>query len=504
MTGWRQSLVGFFMLPLSLLPFVAYVTQTAEGHLLWTKAVHPLFAPDLPLLPGDEARWIDDRAPRYADAAAVLVYHGLGSSVGAEATQTMTPDQFGEQLVALRAAGMNPVTATQFADACAGGAPLPDNAVMITFDDGRTEAMLHADPLLDQADMTATMFVISGAADTPSLFYAGWSRLEEYHASGRWDLQAHTDALHDTLAPDPADEVQQRPLLVNRLDGESLTEWRRRVAVDLQASSDKLRAHTGARPVAFAYPFGAYGGDERTDDPRIARELRRLLSDHVEIAFQQDDQETVDLADCHDDPLMLRRLDVGAWTGPELLARIATMARYQQVGERIAGDSQRRPTPLAGDPRTPADQPAGDAGARGAGGDEASPSGAADGPRRSREAPAAGGLPLLGGRLPALPGDGAALPPLRPPAPTLPPVQVPAPPPPVRVPSDPAPAPSVPPPPPPRVDPTPTPTQPTPTQPAPPSPAEPEPERPAPGKKPKPERTPPGLVKKDELPGRSR
>ena len=338
-TGWRHNIVGLLMLPLSMLPFSAYVTQTAEGHLLWTKATHPLFGPDLPHLSNGEVTSIDEEAPRYSEAAAVLVYHGLGTSVGEEASQTMTPVQFGEQLVALRTAGMNPVTATEFVDACAGGEPLPDNAVMITFDDGRTEAMMHADPLLEQANMTATMFVISGAADTPSLFYAGWSTLEAHHASGRWDLQAHTAALHDTIPADPAGEVQQRPLLVNRLDGETLADWRERVAADLDASSDSLRKHTGSRPVAFAYPFGAYGGDSRSNDPRIEEELREVMSDHVDVAFQQDEQDTVDLADCADDPLMLRRLDVGAWTGPQLVARIAEMARHQQSNEPVVEPS---------------------------------------------------------------------------------------------------------------------------------------------------------------------
>lgn len=436
MTAWRQNLVGLFMLPLSILPFSAYITQTPEGHLLWTKAIYPLVAPDLPLLPAGEVTWIDDEAPRYSDAAAVLVYHGLGTSVGEEASQTMTPEQFGEQLVALRTAGLNPVTATEFAEACAGGRPLPDNAVMITFDDGRTEAMMHADPLLDQADMTATMFVISSAADTPSLFYAGWSALEDYHASGRWDLQAHTDALHDTIPVDPTDEVQQRPLLVNRLDGESLADWRERITADLDASSDKLHEHTGSRPVAFAYPFGAYGGDNRSNDPRLESQLRTIMADHVQMAFHQDEQNTVDLADCDDDPLMMRRLDVGPWSGRQLIARIATMARLQQGSEAIVEGAHDPAPPVAGDPAAAAARPPAQPSDDGAQPDAASAGPTPAPPAHLLPVP----LPVPRPALPAPPVSAIdpAVPPVPAPAPVVTPLPLP-PPPPVPAPSSPPP-----------------------------------------------------------------
>lgn len=477
------------MLPLSVLPFYAYVTQTPEGHLLWTKATHPLVAPDLPLLSGGEARWIDDEAPRYADAAAVLVYHGLGTSVGEEASQTMTPAQFGEQLVALRTAGMNPVTATEFAEACAGGSPLPDNAVMITFDDGRTEAMMHADPLLEQADMTATMFVISGAADTPSLFYAGWSTLSDYHASGRWDLQAHSDALHDTIPPDPAGAVQQRPLLVNRLDGESLADWRARLTADLDASSDKLREHTGDRPVAFAYPFGAYGGDERSNDPRIERELREVVAAHVEIAFHQDEQDTVDLADCDDDPLMLRRLDVGPWSGSALVARVAEMARSQQRSGR--GERADTEGGLVGELDVASPVPGADSsdGGQAAATEPSQGSPASAGPSNG-PAPAGvppplpGPVPVPSGLVPRLgPVPPVSVPPpvsALPPAPAIPPVPVAVPPP------SPVPVPAVTPVPAPPAEPAPAPSLPAPQQP--------DPET----------KTPPGLEKRTTPPGRRR
>ena len=71
---------------------------------------------------------------------------------------------------------------------------------MITFDDGRADALMFADPLLEQAGMKATMFVISSATDRPNLYYAGWDRIEKAARSGRWDIQAHT---HDSHREEP-------------------------------------------------------------------------------------------------------------------------------------------------------------------------------------------------------------------------------------------------------------------------------------------------------------
>ena len=320
----RQTLVGLVMLPLSLVPFAAYLTTTAEGRLLARRADVTINDPTLPHIPRGEATWIVENAPDYDDEVAVLVYHGIGeSSIDDEAGQTLTPDEFGEHMAALRLADMTPITASQMAAACATGAPLPAKSVMVTFDDGRAEAMMFADPLLRQADMVATMFVIAGSADAPGVFYAGWQDLRRYAESGRWDLQGHTAALHDVVP----DSHAQLPLLVNRLDGEGLDEWRSRIRADLDSADDMIAEKTGMPdPVAFADPFGAWGGDDRTNDPRIAGELQAVLDARYLLAFHQDEQASVPLASCDQDRLNLRRLDVKPWSGPQLIAQINAMA----------------------------------------------------------------------------------------------------------------------------------------------------------------------------------
>ena len=252
----------------------------------------------------------------------VLAYHGIGSA-NAEGGFVLSAERFGEHLVALRAAGVNFVTAAQVADSFTSGASLPPNAVMVTFDDGRADAMMFADPLLEQASAVATMFVITSAASEPGVYYAGWDDIETYARSGRWDIQSHTADLHREWEVDGGGYL---PALTSVAADESMEEYGERVHTDLAQAASAIEAHTGTPPVAFAYPFGAYGAD-RTNDERIAQVLRAEVDRYHSLAFQQDDQHTVPLATCADDPLLLRRLEVEDWSGKKLLQRIGSSAQ---------------------------------------------------------------------------------------------------------------------------------------------------------------------------------
>jgi peptidoglycan/xylan/chitin deacetylase (PgdA/CDA1 family) len=321
----RQLLVGLLLIPASLLPFFAYAALTPEGRLLRDKAELALAPPGLGSI--DELR--DDvggAIPMYRNAVMPLVYHGVGSSSSEEGDNAVSPERLGEHLAALRAAGARFVTAERVAEAFDGGRPLPPRAVLLTFDDGRTDAMMWATPLLEQAHAVATMFVITGAAEDRAVYYADWDGLERYDR-GPWSLQSHTDALHveHETAGGPS-----LPALTSLEPGESLTQYRTRVRADLARADRELAAHTGRRPVAFAYPFGAHG-TERTNDPRIRRVLAAEIGRRYRLAFHQDDQSTIQLATPDADRLGLRRLSVGDWSGEALVQRIAAAVRRTPV-----------------------------------------------------------------------------------------------------------------------------------------------------------------------------
>lgn len=315
-------IVGLIMFPLSVLPFLAYFRLTPEGQLLWTRATIGIFRPSLPPLTKADVRRFRKQAPHYAGGVAVLVYHGIGSSTDDEGRYSLSVSQFGNQLNALRAAGMHFVTAREIANDYREHRAPPPNAVMITFDDGRAEAMMLADPLLREAHAKATMFVITDRASDHGLFYASSGALRGYAKSGRWDLESHTAGQHEMQSTSSG----QLPKLTSLTKGETISAYRQRITADLDRADAELVRLSGRRPVAFAYPFGAYGA-ERTNDPRIAAVLRRVLGKRYALAFEQDDQKTVPLATCVSPRLKIRRLDVRPWSGSQLLSLLGHMVR---------------------------------------------------------------------------------------------------------------------------------------------------------------------------------
>ena len=342
---FRQMLVGLLALPLSALPFLAYGMFTPEGRILRDRLIVAVSPPHLPDIGPAEQQAAATAAQRYQGRVMALVYHGVGSHSDAEGGFVVSPGRFGEHLATLRAAGMATVTATDVARAFAGEAALPDNAVMITFDDGRADSLMFADPLLDEAGMKATMFVISSATDRPNLYYASWDRIEQAARSGRWDIEAHTyDSHHEGVAEGGG----QLPRLTSLEPGESLDGYRARIQKDLDRNGKAIEDHVGRRPVAFAYPFGAYGAD-RTNDPGIRDILREEVSARYPLAFHQDDQETVPLLDATQDRVGLRRLEVGDWSGADLLARIGRAAGGTGApGPEVSADPPAFEAPTAG------------------------------------------------------------------------------------------------------------------------------------------------------------
>jgi hypothetical protein len=148
--------------------------------------------------------------------------------------------------------------------------------------------------------------------------------LEDYHRSGRWDLQSHTRDLHRPL--DVGARDRELPALTAVGEGETLEAYRARVRRDLASASSAIEERTGVAPLTFAYPFGAHGSDDRTNDPAVARILAEEVGRRHALAVHQDGQDEARLTTPCDDPLGVRRIEVGDWTGVELVQRIARAA----------------------------------------------------------------------------------------------------------------------------------------------------------------------------------
>jgi peptidoglycan/xylan/chitin deacetylase (PgdA/CDA1 family) len=227
----------------------------------------------------------------------------------------------------LAEAGYSAITTRELARylSTADDSALPERPVLITFDDGRTDAMLQADPILRDTGMKATMFAIGSVSKDASFYYVDWPSLVEYTASGRWELGNHTYGLHRLH-----DDVKGRKpvsALVDVSKRETLAGYKRRIGADLDRMQ-ALLAGSG-RSLAFAYPFGDWGQHARRAD--VPKALNEVLRRRFQLAFDQDEQSGWRFAMPGDDQMHIHRLQVEDWTGPELIARLTAAAKHSRT-----------------------------------------------------------------------------------------------------------------------------------------------------------------------------
>jgi peptidoglycan/xylan/chitin deacetylase (PgdA/CDA1 family) len=209
----------------------------------------------------------------------------------ADAFYAIAPAEFAKQMALLHHAGYSAITLEQFRRFHA-GAPvdLPAHPILITFDDGRADAPVNADPVLAKYGWSAVMFVDVGAVTAGAAEYATWEQLAAMQRSGRWSIQLHAGRGHHNIRYGGG-EREVGPFYAYRdaPHGETLEDWHRRVAADVEWGEAELRRHVpGYEPLAFAPPFGAYGQLD-TNDPAIPGLMGRELRERFGIVFVQQD-----------------------------------------------------------------------------------------------------------------------------------------------------------------------------------------------------------------------
>ena len=321
--GLRETIVGLVMIPLSVVPIWLYVTRTSDGYLMYLRARYALAPPSTPRLSHEEYRIARAARRQREVGVAVLLYHGIGraSTDGGGSQFVISRTRFAEQMRALDAAGYRPITCHMLAAYLRTGqrGNLPRKPILITFDDGRLDAMLQADQILRDTHLRATMFVIAKRADEGALYYATSGELRGYVRSGRWEIENHTYDLHS------AQQVGRfsHSALATPHAGETLSHYGRRISRDL----DRAQRSLGS-PIAFAYPFGDWGEQAPAG---VAQVLRSVLRKRFLLAFDQDGQSSWRSAVPGDDRLRIHRLEVSDWTPEALLARLRAGSRRAAV-----------------------------------------------------------------------------------------------------------------------------------------------------------------------------
>ena len=206
-------------------------------------------------------------------------YHDVRDHVAAD----YDPDQYAistDNLAAhfrwLDDHGYTPVSVAAIMEARAGGAPLPEKAVLLTFDDGYRSHYTRAFPLLKAFNYPAVFSLVTHWMSQPAgstITYGrepksredflSWEQAREMQASGLAEFASHSHDLHKGIHANP--QGNELPAAVARKfsDGEyeSGQMYLRRLRADISESVEIIQRELGVRPQIMTWPYGKFSGD---------------------------------------------------------------------------------------------------------------------------------------------------------------------------------------------------------------------------------------------------
>lgn len=133
---------------------------------------------------------------------------------------------------------------------------LPDNPIIITFDDGYTNNYLNAFPLFKKYETKCVMSIVGKYIDDnykdgklcPTRSHLSYVEIKELYDSGFVEIQNHTYNLHNTKGR----------IGLGKKKKESIDEYENILTEDLMLLQNNLKEKLNISCTTVAYPFGKY------------------------------------------------------------------------------------------------------------------------------------------------------------------------------------------------------------------------------------------------------
>ncbi|MCL2223431.1 MAG: polysaccharide deacetylase family protein [Defluviitaleaceae bacterium] len=191
----------------------------------------------------------------------IVMYHLVTEKPKYIGKYGISPAELEADLKFLKENKYNTVVMQDLIDFVNSGKQLPDNPVMLTFDDGNASDYHILLSLLQEYDMKAVLAVLGSASDkctadaekNPKAKYPNltWPQIIELHESGHAEIQSHSYDMH------------KAPLGSSNKRGEDPGAYHARLLSDLQKFQDACATHLNYVPTTFVYPLGAMGKNSR-------------------------------------------------------------------------------------------------------------------------------------------------------------------------------------------------------------------------------------------------
>ncbi len=229
----------------------------------------------------------------------IMMYHqvkskGLGKDV-------ISPKEFESDLKFLSENNYHTVTMSDLIAYVYDGKELPENPIILSFDDGYLTTYLNVFPLLKKYNMKIVLSIIGKSTDdfskvkdtNTNYSHMTWDQINEMAESGLVEIQNHSYNLHCT---------NKGRYGCGQKENESFSDYEKFLKEDIMLLQDKIQSVTNKPPNTFTYPYGRYNNETesivrkfgfkstlsvayginviRKGDPDSLYELKRICRSH--------------------------------------------------------------------------------------------------------------------------------------------------------------------------------------------------------------------------------
>ena len=228
----------------------------------------------------------------------IIMYHEVKTFKAGK--DVILPWEFENDLKYLSENNYTTITISNLIDYVYSDVPLPENPIILSFDDGYLNNYVYVLPLLKQYNMKIVFSIIGKNTDDftdipdDNLDYShvAWDQLKEMLDSGCAEVQNHTYNLH---------KYCKSRIGCKQMPNESDADYEKLLKEDIGKLQEEITDKTGYTPTAFAYPYGKsskntdailkklgfkatltcdYGINQITKDPNSLFGLKRICRSH--------------------------------------------------------------------------------------------------------------------------------------------------------------------------------------------------------------------------------
>lgn len=196
----------------------------------------------------------------------IIMYHHVKN--GGFGKDCISPYEFESDLAYLSENNYHTISMSDLIDYVYEDVTLPDNPILLTFDDGYLSTYHYVYPLLKKYDKKIVISVVGKSIDDFSrvqdnhVNYAHmtWDQLREMQEAGYAEVQNHTYNLH---------KICKNRFGCYQAANETLSQYEKFLTEDVLKLQDRTTEVLDVTPSTFTYPYGKYNDNTETIIKRL-------------------------------------------------------------------------------------------------------------------------------------------------------------------------------------------------------------------------------------------